>query len=110
MENGSLHGLACEDCGFQGLPPEFACPACGSEKLKEVQYSGQGEIYTYTIVSMGFGHLARRTPYVLAVVELKEGPRLTTVIEGLAGEGARIGLPVRYSHKEEGTGPIFVAA
>jgi len=108
MDN--LHGRACEDCGFQGLPPEFACPACGSEKLTNVEYSGQGEIYTYTIVSMGFGHLARRAPYVLAVVELKEGPRLTTVIEGLAAEVARVGLPVRFSHHEAGTGPIFVAA
>jgi uncharacterized OB-fold protein len=33
-------------------------------------------------------------PYVLAIVELEEGPRLTTNIVGVAPEEVRIGMPV----------------
>jgi uncharacterized OB-fold protein len=37
---------------------------------------------------------AGRLPYVAAIVELVEGPRLMTTIEGVAPEQLRVGMPV----------------
>ena len=104
-----LAALRCPTCNFLGMPPLFACPSCGSDKLSEEVLSGKGMVYTFTVVQMGFGHLASRAPYVLAVVELPEGPKLTTIIEGAPTDPAalRVGMPVAFSRMEEGTGPIF---
>ncbi|EMO27727.1 PF01796 domain protein [Leptospira interrogans serovar Bataviae str. HAI135] len=72
----------------------IACTRCGSSKTSEIQFSGKGTIYTYTIVYVGFGHLSKRVPYVLAVVELEEGIKTIGILEGKIS-----GIPVTEYRK-----------
>ncbi|AYV55472.1 Zn-ribbon domain-containing OB-fold protein [Leptospira kmetyi] len=107
-----LKGTKCGDCGFQTTEPSFACAQCGSSKISEVRFSGKGKIYTYTVVHVGFGHLAKRAPYVLAVIELEEGIKTMGILEGeVSGvsvtESVKIDLPVRFQREESGTGFLF---
>ncbi|RHX81543.1 Zn-ribbon domain-containing OB-fold protein [Leptospira yasudae] len=107
-----LKGKKCDSCGFQMTEPSVACTQCGSSKISETQFSGLGKIYTYTVVHVGFGHLAKRAPYVLAVVELEEGIKTMGILEGeVSGvpvtESVKIDLPVRFQKEESGTGFIF---
>ncbi len=104
-----LKGKKCDSCGFYMLEPSFCCPNCGSESLSEYTFQGLGSVYTFTVVHVGFGHLANRTPYILAIVELKEGLKIITIIEDLEITKVQIGLPVKFKRYEEGTGPIFMA-
>ncbi|AOP35275.1 hypothetical protein A0128_16355 [Leptospira tipperaryensis] len=110
-----LKGKKCNSCGFQMTEPSVACTSCGSSETSEIQFSGKGKIYTYTVVHVGFGHLAKRAPYVLAVVELEEGIKTMGLLEGeVSGvsvtESVKIDLPVRFLKEESGTGFIFTPA
>jgi uncharacterized OB-fold protein len=105
-----LKGKHCGDCGFYMLEPSFICPNCGSSSLSDFQFAGNGSIYTYTVVSVGFGHLAKRTPYVLAIVELQEGLKVLTIVEDIDINTVSINQPVKFKKMEEGTGPIFQPA
>ncbi|MCX7998771.1 MAG: zinc ribbon domain-containing protein, partial [Leptospiraceae bacterium] len=56
-----LKGKKCESCGFYMLEPSFACPNCGTDNLSDYSFNGNGSVYTFTVVHVGFGHLANRT-------------------------------------------------
>jgi uncharacterized protein len=103
-----LKGKMCASCKHTMLDPSFLCPSCGSESLEEIQFQGQGTVYTFTIVMLGFGHLAKRAPYCLAIVELTEGLRILTILEDVKLDEVKIGDKVKFKHLEEGTGPIFI--
>lgn len=55
--------------------------------------SGRGEVYSYTVVTEAPEGYEEYAPYVLAIVQLEEGPRLTAQLTDLAGE-PHIGMPV----------------
>jgi uncharacterized protein len=58
--------------------------------------SGDGSVYAFTRVEHSVHPVsAGQTPYILALVELSEGPRILTNLRHCAPEGARVGLPVR---------------
>jgi hypothetical protein len=105
-----LQGKLCKDCGFYMLEPSFLCPNCGSENLASYTFQGRGKVYTYTVVHVGFGHLASRTPYILAIVELAEGLKIITILEDLDIDKVEINQPVQFKRLEVGTGPIFMPA
>ncbi|EMO62462.1 PF01796 domain protein [Leptospira borgpetersenii serovar Pomona str. 200901868] len=104
-----LKGKKCDSCGFQTTESLISCSQCGSSKISEIQFSGKGKIYTYTVVHLGFAHLAQRAPYVLAVVELEEGIKAMGILEGEVSvtESVKIDLPVQFQRDEPGTGFIF---
>ncbi|AXR59658.1 Zn-ribbon domain-containing OB-fold protein [Leptospira mayottensis] len=105
----TLKGKKCDSCGFQTTESLISCSQCGNSKTSEIQFSGKGKIYTYTIVHVGFGHLAQRAPYVLAVVELEEGIKAMGILEGEVPvtESVKIDLPVQFQRDEPGIGFIF---
>jgi hypothetical protein len=72
----------CAACGHHQFYPRPYCLKCESDRVEWVKARGTGTVYTMTVVHMapapGFA-----PPYVAAVVELDEGPRLTTnLVEG----------------------------
>ena len=58
------------------------CPHCWSEDVALTPASGRARLYTWSVVHQNAAPFADRTPYVVAMVDLVEGPRLMTVIEG----------------------------
>lgn len=104
-----LTGKKCKECGFKMIEPSFACLSCGSENLEAIDYSGKGTIYTYTVVHVGFGHLAAKAPYVLAVVELAEGLKVLTRVEDADMQNVKIGDSVKFKYTDERKEPIFQA-
>ena len=63
--------------------------------MRPVQANGTGTLYTYSTVYVNdLAPFTDRLPYVAAVVELDEGPRLMTTIEGVAPQQLRVGMPV----------------
>ena len=82
----------CTDCGQFVFYPRPQCPNCWSAKLEWKPASGRGKIYSYTVVRRPT-HRAFTEPYVLAIVELEEGVRMTTNIVA-APEQVRVGMGV----------------
>ena len=84
-EAAARHGLMlprCDGCGLVFFPPRELCPGCWSGELSWQQMSGGGTVWTFTEVHMAFydDTWAGDVPYVVAVVELDEGPHLLSNI------------------------------
>jgi hypothetical protein len=85
----------CRNCRRYIHYPRAACPHCLSQDLEWAPASGRGAIYSYTVARRPTASVfADMTPYVIAIVELEEGPRMTTNIVGCPPEEVRIGMPV----------------
>jgi uncharacterized OB-fold protein len=71
------------------------CPECHSTEIDWVAAGGRGTVYTFTIVQHPtHPAFADKVPYVVAVVELDEGPRIVTNIKNCAVEDVRGGMHV----------------
>ena len=87
----------CNACGEAYFYPRDISPCCFSRDTSWVQASGNATLYTYGIVHRpphsGF---AQEVPYVTAIVELEEGPRMATniVMEDPTPEKLGIGMPL----------------
>ena len=104
---GKLLLPKCTKCrGYIWFPRPF-CPACGSLSIEWVQASGRGTVYSYTINRRGGGDLPEykeAPPYVLAYVQLEEGPRVMTNIVDCDVESVRIGQAVEVVFHDTGAG------
>lgn len=98
----NLIGAKCDDCGHLMFPPRDVCFKCRSKKVSDHQFEGKGKIVTYTIIRTPFSDPECEvkdipgydSPYPLAIVELSEGPRLTTQIVDCSPEDVSIGSEV----------------
>jgi uncharacterized OB-fold protein len=77
---GRLLLRRCSSCGKAMWYPRPICPSCHSVETIWEEASGLGRIYSFTIVRRPSGAYAGVDPYVLAYVELAEGPRMLTNI------------------------------
>lgn len=85
----------CGSCGALIFYPREACPECLSSNLAWIKVSGKGTVYSYTIAQAPtHPAFAEDVPYVIAIVELAEGPHLTTNIVGCKAEAVKVGMPV----------------
>jgi hypothetical protein len=90
----ALVGEVCEHCNAKLFPPRDICPECGQEAKTLFQFSGKGQVYSYTTVYDAPEGYAEQAPYTLAMVKLDEGPMLTAQLTDLGEQKAVIGMPV----------------
>jgi uncharacterized OB-fold protein len=83
----------CEACGKFIYYPRARCPHCFSGRLLWRKCSGKGTLYSFTVVHRPSTRLFADAPYVLAIVELEEGPRMTTNIVA-PPEKLKVDMPV----------------
>ncbi len=92
------HRLAlprCEDCEQFWFPPSRTCPHCLSGNFAFKDVSGRGKVFSYVTFHRVYRPaFAEEVPYVVALVELEEGPRLLTNILGVSHEDVRCEMPV----------------
>lgn len=84
--------------------PRMAEPGTGATDLEWVAASGRGTVYSSTAIRQ-----KPPTPsYNVALVDLEEGPRMMSRIEGVAPEDVRIGMPVIARIVREGEQAVVV--
>lgn len=101
---------SCRSCGQASLYARAFCPHCWSEEVELVPATGRARLYTWTVVHQNVAPFNERTPYVLAMVDLEEGPRLMTVVERCPFEDLRAGMELRVAFSTDDDGfvvPIF---
>ncbi len=81
----------CLGCGRFHFYPRLLCPHCGDTELAWQTASGRGEVYSTTVV--------RRKPerggdYNVCVIDLAEGVRMMTRVDGIAPTEVRIGMAI----------------
>lgn len=95
-EQGVLRLQRCRTCSRPWFYPRPCCPHCMSDQFDWVTASGQGSVYSFSVIRRGPSP-AFRPPYVLALVELKEGVRLLSQIVECSPEAVRVGMSVRVT-------------
>src|SRR5262249_46814503 len=87
---GRLEVPQCSACGKHGFPGTFACRHCGAEALTWTPVSGRGRVFSYVVYHRVYHPAFKdRVPYVVAVIELDEGPRMLANVVGCAVEDVR---------------------
>ncbi|ABZ95748.1 hypothetical protein EHQ92_03240 [Leptospira biflexa] len=104
----TLTGIVCHKCQCKVAEVLDGCPSCGSESIETIELKQNGTIVSFTVVHVGFGHMASRAPYLLAIVQTEENVKLTTIIDGVTDFGSvKIGDTVRFKESDETIGPVF---
>jgi len=106
---GKLLFQECPACGNRQFYPRSLCIACG-ETPEWKEASGRGTVHTYTVIRQNWAAPFKELmPYVVAMVELEEGPRMMTNITDCPADDVSIGMPVEaYVVKvEDGLGLPF---
>jgi uncharacterized OB-fold protein len=85
----------CGTCQSAQFYPRMLCSHCGGRTLDWVQASGRGRLTSFTIVRRPVSQdYAAAVPYVVALVQLEEGPTMMSNVEFCALESLAIGMPV----------------
>lgn len=94
-ERYRLLGVKCDNCGKPYFPKRSICPKCRRKgKLHEVQFSGKGKVYSFTEVTAPPEGFEDQVPYILAIIELDEGAKLTAQIVDAHKKDVKIGSRV----------------
>ena len=96
--DGELWIRKCNECSKAYFYPRDISPCCFSRDTEWIRSSGRGKVYTFSIIhrspNQGFQDEA---PFIIAIVELHEGPRMATNIAGIEDptpDKIRIGMEV----------------
>jgi uncharacterized OB-fold protein len=94
LHDGRLLVQRCTDCGRAQLYPRDRCLSCRGPVTFE-EASGRGTIYSFTVIRQNYSRPFRNwIPYVVALVDLEEGPRLMTNIVNCDPEALQVGMAV----------------
>jgi uncharacterized OB-fold protein len=97
----------CTSCEEVIWWPKSLCPACSSFDLEWFDATGHGKVYSYTVVHRSVGRWNKVTPYVVAYVELAEGPRVMTNIVDCDPALVAVDAKVRLVWHDTGEGPAL---
>lgn len=106
---GRLLLQQCGDCSRWQFYPRMLCSHCGGRDLRWRSASGRGRIATFTVVRHPIS-AAYEAPYVVALVDLEEGPRMMSHIVGCDPESVAVGAAVAVhfeSWSDTLTMPVF---
>lgn len=92
LDAGRFGIQQCTACQQHVFSPRELCPHCGATPLKWVRPAGTGTVYSHTTIS--------RKPeaggnYNVVLVDLDEGVRMMSRVEGIAPAQLHIGLRVK---------------
>jgi uncharacterized OB-fold protein len=103
----------CRGCGRNQFYPRYNCTSCGAgeDELEWARASGRGTVFSFTVARRPtHPAFADKVPLVIALVDLEEGPRLTTNLVECDPDDVRIGQPVEVVFEDVGEGialPLF---
>ncbi len=103
-----LRARRCAECGTLAVELRATCPACGAAGGDEVTLSGRGRLVSWTVIRVLPARYMTETPYVVGLLQLEEGPRLTARVAG-EPDGLAAGQAVAFDTLDDARGPIFRA-
>lgn len=105
LAEGVFEIQRCQSCSRHLFYPRVMCCHCGSAALSWVRPSGKASVYSTTVVRRKADEGGN---YNVAVVELAEGPRMMSRVEGIPPEDVRIGQSVEARVSGSGAGAVLV--
>ncbi len=94
----------CDACDIVLWFPRRNCPKCWTENVSTFDAQQTGIIYSFTVVRKGTRAFKDAGPFVVAYVELADGPRILTNIVDCDIDALHIGMPVEMVFHDTGEG------
>ena len=106
LDQGNFLIQRCRNCEEAIFYPRMICPHCGSNNIEWFAPSGRGTVYSTTVVRR---KAEQGGDYNVALVDLDEGARMMSRVEGLSPEAVSIGTRVlaKVVDSEEGKLLVF---
>jgi len=98
----ALVGEQCPHCEAVLFPPRDVCPTCGGPAKEPYSMSGRGSVYSFSEVYTPAESFAAYAPYVVALVQLDEGPLLTAQLTDVDYRDVYVGMPVEMVTRKLG--------
>ncbi|MBM4204153.1 MAG: Zn-ribbon domain-containing OB-fold protein [Gammaproteobacteria bacterium] len=93
--SGRLLLQRCAACGHRQHYHRVVCTVCGAGTLEDLPASGRGTVRSFTVIRRAVSAAFETdVPYVVALIELAEGPTMMSNIIGSSHEQVAIGSPV----------------
>jgi len=101
----------CSACSRFHYYPRLICPYCGSEGITLGEVTGRATVYSHTTVHLRLHPLPEDwpVPFVVALVELEEGPVMMTNIVNCEPSRVEIGMELKVTFGPS-TFPVFQPA
>lgn len=110
VSTGVLHLQQCGECKEYRHPPRWYCPRCHSKSYEFAPVSGEGTIYSMVVnhytVDRGW---ADEVPYISAVVQLTEGPRVVGHLRHVEPGDVALGQAVQVIVEARGEDFAFLS-
>jgi uncharacterized OB-fold protein len=94
QQNYKLVGEVCTRCGNKIYPPRDVCPECQRPAYEPYTFSGRGKVYSHTTVYTPPEGYEEYVPYVVALVQLEEGPMVTAQLTDVSPDHVTVGMSV----------------
>lgn len=99
LDAGRFQIQRCKSCSKAIFYPRELCPHCGSDQLAWEEPSGNGTVYSTTVIRR---KAEAGGDYNLALIDLAEGARMMGRVEGTAPADVKIGLAVKAQVIQQG--------
>ena len=102
IQDEKFKAFKCSNCSAVIAPPSGSCYACGGNKMEWTEVSGDGKLISFTVIHVAPDEFQNEAPYIIAIVELKEGTRITSRLSGYDPENPadiKIGTPLKLGYK-----------
>ena len=107
-----LMASRCKKCNATYLPPHPICNKCFGDEMEWVELKGNGKLAAFTAIAVGPSYTieegyGRNNPYLVGVVELEEGPKISGRVKGIDAnkpQSIKVGTPltIEFLEPEEG--------
>jgi len=99
--SGILLIRGCKACDAKHFLPRHHCPKCWSPDLAWIKASGVGSVYSFSIIHRAPDEaFLTKVPFVIALVDLIEGPRMLANIIGIGSLETSVGDEVKVTFEK----------
>jgi hypothetical protein len=112
IQEGVFRAYRCVDCGMIIAPPSGSCYGCGSSSMEWADVSGKGKLVSFTVIHIAPDEFAEEAPYIIAIVELEEGTRVSARLLGfdpLKPEEIALGVSLTLDYEKGKSGKNYLA-
>ena len=112
IQDHDFQAYKCVGCGAVIAPPMGTCYSCGGNKMEWTKVSGKGTLVSFTVIHIAPEQFQEEAPYLIAIVELEEGTRVTTRLQGfdpMKPEEIEIGTPLVLDYEDGSSGNTYLS-
>lgn len=102
-----LEAQKCAKCGRVHFPPRKVCVQCGAREFAKVDLPPRGKVVTFTTIWIPPAQFDKQKPYVVAIVELENGLRLTCQVAEAPPDKVEIGTEVELVFRRLQSDPAW---